>query len=101
MIRGVTVTPDAQIMVASREGAFRSTDSGTTWQRMLNGLPDRDISSISYDESGKSLLATSMAISTVFQSSDGGQTWQSRPGLRLSPSADQRGAWAFRSRDAV
>ena len=42
MIRGVTVTPDAQILVASREGAFRSTDSGTTWQRMLNGLPDRD-----------------------------------------------------------
>jgi photosystem II stability/assembly factor-like uncharacterized protein len=79
VIRGVTVTPDAQIMVASREGAFRSTDSGTTWQRMLNGLPDREISSISYDESGKSLLATSMAIGTVFQSSDGGQTWNRGP----------------------
>jgi photosystem II stability/assembly factor-like uncharacterized protein len=79
VIRGVTVTPDAQIMVASREGAFRSADSGTTWQRMLNGLPDRDISSISYDESGKNLLATSMAIGTVFQSSDGGQTWNRGP----------------------
>ena len=56
VIRGVTVTPDAQIMVASREGAFRSSDTGATWQRMLNGLPDRDISSISYDHSGKGLL---------------------------------------------
>ncbi len=79
VIRGVTVTPDAQIMVASREGAFRSTDSGTTWQRMLNGLPDREISSISYDESDKRLLATSMATSNVFQSSDGGQTWRRGP----------------------
>ncbi len=79
VIRGVTVTPDVQIMVASREGAFRSTDSGTTWQRMLNGLPDRDISSITYDESGKDLLATSMAITTVFQSKDGGQSWKRGP----------------------
>jgi len=78
-IRGVTITPDVQILVASREGAFRSTDSGTTWQRMLNGLPDRDISSISYDGSGKDLLATSMATSTVFQSSDGGQSWHRGP----------------------
>jgi photosystem II stability/assembly factor-like uncharacterized protein len=78
-IRGVTVTPDVQILVASREGAFRSTDSGATWQRMLNGLPDRDISSISYDESGKNLLATSMATSMVFQSADGGQSWSRGP----------------------
>jgi photosystem II stability/assembly factor-like uncharacterized protein len=79
VIRGVTVTPDVQIMVASREGAFRSSDTGTTWQRMLNGLPDRDISSISYDHSGKGLLATSMATSTVFQSNDGGQSWKRGP----------------------
>jgi photosystem II stability/assembly factor-like uncharacterized protein len=76
-IRGVTVTPDAQILVASREGGFSSTDSGATWLRLKNGLPDRDISSISYDESDKTLLATSMATSTIFQSSDGGQSWQS------------------------
>jgi len=79
VIRGVTVTPDVQIMVASREGAFRSTDSGATWQRMLNGLPDREISSISYDQSGKGLLATSMATSTVFQSNDGGESWKRGP----------------------
>jgi photosystem II stability/assembly factor-like uncharacterized protein len=79
VIRGVTVTPDVQIMVASREGAFRSSDTGATWQRMLNGLPDRDISSISYDHSSKGLLATSMATSTVFQSNDGGESWKRGP----------------------
>jgi photosystem II stability/assembly factor-like uncharacterized protein len=76
-IRGVTVTPEAQILVASREGGFSSTDSGATWLRLKNGLPDRDISSICYDESDKTLLATSMATSTIFQSNDGGQSWQS------------------------
>jgi photosystem II stability/assembly factor-like uncharacterized protein len=76
-IRGVTVTPDAQILVASREGGFSSSDSGVTWLRLKNGLPDRDISSICYDESDKTLLATSMATSTIFQSNDGGQSWQS------------------------
>ena len=74
-IRGVTVTPGAQILVASREGGFSSIDGGVTWLRLKNGLPDRDISSISYDELGKTLLATSMATSTIFQSSDGGHSW--------------------------
>src|SRR5271155_4155220 len=74
-IRGLTVTPGAQILVASREGGFSSIDGGVTWLRLKNGLPDRDISSISYDESGKTLLATSMATSTIFKSSDGGHSW--------------------------
>ena len=30
-IHGVTLTPDGEILIASREGAFRSTDSGTSW----------------------------------------------------------------------
>jgi photosystem II stability/assembly factor-like uncharacterized protein len=78
-IRGVTLTPDEQILVASREGAFRSADIGQTWKHLMNGLPDRDISSIVYDEEGQRLLATSMAVSTIFQSSDGGSGWQAGP----------------------
>jgi photosystem II stability/assembly factor-like uncharacterized protein len=78
-IRGVTITPEAQILVASREGAFRSFDSGTTWEHMVNGLPDKNISSISYDETSKRLLATSVATGVVFQSHDGGRTWHRGP----------------------
>jgi photosystem II stability/assembly factor-like uncharacterized protein len=78
-IRGVTVTPQTEILVVSREGAFRSSDGGKTFDRMVNGLPKEDLSSISYDESGQALLATSLSSGVIFKSDDGGRTW--RPGL--------------------
>jgi photosystem II stability/assembly factor-like uncharacterized protein len=78
-IRGVTVTPDAQILVAAREGAYLSSDVGATWQHVLNGLPDKNISSIAYDEGGKRLLATSTVTGVVFVSQDGGRSWSRGP----------------------
>ena len=79
IIRGVTVTPDAQIFVASREGAFLSSDSGATWSHVLTGLPDKEITSITYDAGGNRLLATSMQTGVIFQSTDSGRTWQRGP----------------------
>jgi photosystem II stability/assembly factor-like uncharacterized protein len=78
-IRGVTVTPDAHIFVASREGAFESTDDGATWKHVLTGLPDKDITAIVYDANGKRLLATSMQTGVIFESTDSGRTWQRGP----------------------
>lgn len=78
-IHGVTVTPEGQILLASREGAFRSSDSGATWEHMVNGLPDKNISSIAYDSYGKRLLATSTATGVVFESRDGGRSWNRGP----------------------
>jgi photosystem II stability/assembly factor-like uncharacterized protein len=78
-IRGVTVMPDSQIFLASREGAFHSGDAGTTWEHILTGLPDKDITSISYDRSSKRMLATSMQTGVVFHSTDNGRTWQRGP----------------------
>src|SRR5437660_920141 len=78
-VRNVTVTPDGQILVASREGAFSSADSGTTWEHMLAGLPDKDLTSIAYDESHKRLLATSSATGVIFESTDGGRRWRRGP----------------------
>jgi photosystem II stability/assembly factor-like uncharacterized protein len=78
-IRGVTVTPEGQIMFASREGAFRSPNAGGGWEHMQNGLPDKNISSISYDHSNKRLLATSTETGVVFESMDAGQTWTRGP----------------------
>jgi photosystem II stability/assembly factor-like uncharacterized protein len=78
-IRGVTLTSDGQILIASREGGFRSLDAGATWEWMLNGLPARDISSIEYDRERKRFLATSMSTSFVFESTDGGRTWREGP----------------------
>ncbi|HZR58588.1 MAG TPA: transcriptional regulator [Terriglobales bacterium] len=78
-IRGVTITPDSQIIIASREGAFESADNGATWHHLLNGIPDKNISSVSYDEQGRRLLATSTETGVVFQSSDSGRTWHRGP----------------------
>ena len=78
-VRNVTIAPDRQIFVASREGAFCSGDSGTTWQRVLAGLPDKDITSISYDGSHKRLLATSGATGVIFESTNSGRSWQRGP----------------------
>jgi ligand-binding sensor domain-containing protein len=78
-IRSVTLTADGQVLVASREGGFRSIDAGATWEHMSNGLPATDISSITYDQERGRLLATSMSTSFVFQSKDGGRIWQEGP----------------------
>ena len=78
-IHGVTVTPDREILVASREGAFRSSDSGATWEHVVNGIPDKNISSIAYDQGRKRLLATSTATGVVFESKDNGRSWHRGP----------------------
>jgi len=78
-IRGVTVTPDAQILIAAREGAYLSSDEGASWQHLLNGLPDKNISSITYDDGGKRLLATSAVTGVVFESKDRGRSWSRGP----------------------
>jgi photosystem II stability/assembly factor-like uncharacterized protein len=78
-IRAVTTTADGQIMVAAREGAFRSPNAGAGWEHMQNGLPDKNISSISYDENSLRLLATSTETGVVFESADGGHTWTRGP----------------------
>jgi photosystem II stability/assembly factor-like uncharacterized protein len=78
-VRSVTVAPDGQIFAATHEGAFHSADSGQSWNHVVAGLPDKDITSVTYDGSHKRLLATSGQTGVVFESSDGGSTWQRGP----------------------
>jgi photosystem II stability/assembly factor-like uncharacterized protein len=78
-IHGVTLTPEGEILVASREGAYRSSDSGASWEHVVKGLPDKNISSITYDPSKKRLLATSVATGVIFESKDGGRSWHRGP----------------------
>jgi hypothetical protein len=66
-------------MIASREGAFRSGDGGATWEHAVNGLPDKDITSVSFDSTRKRLLATSDTTGVIFESNDGGRSWQRGP----------------------
>jgi photosystem II stability/assembly factor-like uncharacterized protein len=78
-IRSAAIASDSQFMVASREGAFRSADGGVTWEQAGNGLPSKDITSVSFDATHKRLLATSDATGVVFESRDGGRSWQRGP----------------------
>jgi photosystem II stability/assembly factor-like uncharacterized protein len=78
-IRNVTVTPDGQVFVATREGAFHSGDSGKSWNHVVAGLPDKDITSVAFDANHKRLVATSGQTGVVFESTDGGSTWQRGP----------------------
>jgi photosystem II stability/assembly factor-like uncharacterized protein len=78
-IRNVTVTPDQQVFVATREGAFHSGDSGKSWNHVVAGLPDKDITSLAFDGSHKRLVATSGQTGVIFESTDGGNTWQRGP----------------------
>jgi photosystem II stability/assembly factor-like uncharacterized protein len=78
-IRSVTVTTDNQVFVATREGAFHSGDAGRTWNHVVAGLPDKDITSVAYDSNHGRLIATSGQTGVVFESNDGGNTWQRGP----------------------
>jgi photosystem II stability/assembly factor-like uncharacterized protein len=77
-IRSVTVAPDGQVFVATREGAFHSADSGKSWNHVLAGLPDKDITSVAYDGSHRRFLAASGASGVVFESGDG-SIWRRGP----------------------
>ena len=67
-IRSVAIGSDGQIMIAAREGAYRSEDGGATWEHVVNGLPGKDITSVSFDSTHKRLLATSDATGVIFES---------------------------------
>ncbi len=70
---------DNQFLIAAREGAFRSNDGGATWEHIVDGLPAKDITSVSFDSTHKRLLATSDSTGVIFESRDGGRTWQRGP----------------------
>ena len=78
-IRNVAIGGENQFLIASREGAYRSDDGGATWQHVLDGLPAKDITSVSFDAMHKRLLATSDSTGVIFESSDGGRTWRRGP----------------------
>jgi photosystem II stability/assembly factor-like uncharacterized protein len=78
-IRSVALASDGQVMIAAREGAYRSEDGGARWEHVVNGLPGKDITSVSFDSSHHRLLATSDATGVIFESRDGGRSWQRGP----------------------
>jgi photosystem II stability/assembly factor-like uncharacterized protein len=72
----LTVAGDNSMWLTTREGALHSTDGGATWHHVLGGLPPRNVFVVRYDAASQRLLATALHVHAVFESKDGGQTWQ-------------------------
>ena len=75
-IHGVALDSNSNLWLATREGAFRSSDNGDRWRHVLAGLPATNVVSITYDAEGKRLLATAASSHSLFESTDGGRSWR-------------------------
>jgi photosystem II stability/assembly factor-like uncharacterized protein len=78
-IHSIALGSEGQIMIAAREGAYRSEDAGASWEHVVNGLPGKDVTSVSFDSTHHRMLATSDATGVIFESHDGGRSWQRGP----------------------
>lgn len=76
IVRDVAIAPDFTFWMASREGVFRSSDSGDTWEHVLSGLPAMNAAAIRYDEHGKRFLVASTVSPLIYESIDGGRRWR-------------------------
>ena len=84
-VYNLTLTPDSSLWLATRQGALHSTDGGQNWRYMLGvGLPKDDVLAVRYDADGHRLLATALRAHGVFESRDGGKSWQSTPDAGVS-----------------
>ena len=93
LVYSVAFAPDRTLWIATREGAFRSTNGGKDWTHAMEGLPPNNITGIVVDNIGGRLLATASDSSTVWQSRDGGKSWSRTPdaGMFLRGAYDLRG----------
>ncbi len=83
-VYNLTVTPGSVLWLGCRQGAIRSDDGGKTWRYILSGLPKNDVLAVQYDAAGQRLLATALHAHGVFESKDGGRSWQRTPESRVA-----------------
>jgi hypothetical protein len=76
-------------------------DGGATWEHVVNGLPGKDITSVSFDSTHHRLLATSDATGVIFESRDGGRSWQRGPDSGFPAAPGQRDWRTLRGRDSL
>jgi photosystem II stability/assembly factor-like uncharacterized protein len=84
VVYSVAAALDGSLWLSTREGALHSIDQGKSWEHVLGGLPPREILSVHYDAGAERLLATALHTRTVFESKDGGKSWQPSPASIVS-----------------
>jgi photosystem II stability/assembly factor-like uncharacterized protein len=75
-IFNLSVAPDSSLWLSTSQGAIHSTDQGQSWGYPVSGLPEKDVLDVRYDPDGQRLLATAIGQYGVFESRDGGKSWQ-------------------------
>ena len=78
-ITQVAIEPNNTYWILTRIGAFRSKDSGNSWEHVMVGTPAANVTYISYDRDSKQLLAVGNPRTLVYTSTDGGDTWKQAP----------------------
>ncbi len=72
-VYGVALTPSA-LWIATRQGAFRSSDKGITWEHVVAEIPAKNLFFLRYDASPQRLLGVTGSGEIVW-THDGGQSW--------------------------
>ena len=74
LVRDLAIDPTRpeRIFVATKEGLYRSADSGATWTKASPGIKGDDVEAVVTSPSGKVFCAT---FNGVFFSADGGEKW--------------------------
>ncbi len=94
-IYSVTVAPDQSLWLATQQGALRSIDDGKTWEHVTNGLPWKQVLTVSVDPANHRMLATTRDGHGVYSSTDNGSTWHnsSDSGLLIRSAISYRGGY--------
>ena len=80
----LTKVNDGTLWLATREGALHSADGGKNWDHVLAGLPARNVYVVYSMPGSQRLLATARHAHGVFESNDGGRSWQRSPDTGVS-----------------
>ena len=75
---------DSTVYATTGAGLFRSEDQGRTWRVLGGGIPRTDLTGIAVHPDGNTLYASDFSWGGVFQSTDGGNTWQRMPTTGLA-----------------
>jgi photosystem II stability/assembly factor-like uncharacterized protein len=81
-VQAITVHPTLPevVYLGSQDGPYRSTDGGTTWERLDFPDPGREIWSILVHPRDPRTLYAGASPVGVYRSEDGGDTWRRLPG---------------------
>jgi photosystem II stability/assembly factor-like uncharacterized protein len=69
------LTPTTLFVGAGRDGVFKSTNGGESWNAASNGLPEVDIRILAIDPLTPTTLYAGGFQGGVFKSTDGGENW--------------------------